>query len=123
MSASTDTFLAVFTGSKTSPRMQAWFALPEDERKAKEMEGFHAWKAWAQKHAPATVFMGGPLGKTKSVTLDGIADISNNLSAFMVVRADSHEAAARMFENHPHFAIFPGEGVEVMPVMPIPGAG
>ena len=24
-----------------------------------------------------------------------------------------------MFEDHPHFAIFPGEGVEVMPVMPI----
>ena len=121
MSASTDTFLAVFTGSKTSPRMQAWFALPDDERKAKEMEGFLAWKAWAQKHAAATVFMGGPLGKTKSVTLEGIADISNNLSAFMVVRAESHEAAARMFENHPHFAIFPGEDVEVMPVLPIPG--
>jgi hypothetical protein len=26
-----------------------------------------------------------------------------------------------MFENHPHFAIFPGEAVEVMPVLPIPG--
>jgi len=118
-----DTYLAVFTGSKTSPRMQAWFELPEDERRAKEMEGFLAWKAWAQKYAAATVTMGGPLGKTKSVTLEGIADITNNLSAFMVVRADSHEAAAKMFENHPHFAIFPGEGVEVMPVLPIPGGG
>ena len=117
----TDTFLAVFTGSKASPKMQAWFELPEADRKAKEMEGFLAWKAWAQKHAAATVFMGGPLGKTKSITLEGIADISNNLSAFMVVRAESHEAAAKMFENHPSFAIFPGEGVEVMPVMPIPG--
>jgi hypothetical protein len=27
-----------------------------------------------------------------------------------------------MFENHPHFAIFPGEAVEIMPVLPIPGA-
>ena len=26
-----------------------------------------------------------------------------------------------MFENHPHFAIFPGERVEIMPVLPIPG--
>ena len=43
-----DTFLAVFTGSKTSPKMQAWFELPQDERRAKEMEGFLAWKAWAQ---------------------------------------------------------------------------
>ena len=37
------------------------------------------------------------------------------------VRADSHEAAAKMFEKHPHFMIFPGDRVEVMPVMPIPG--
>jgi hypothetical protein len=28
-----------------------------------------------------------------------------------------------MFENHPHFAIFPGEAVEVMPMLPIPGGG
>ena len=40
--------------------------------------------------------------------------------AFMVVRADSHEAAAKLFEKHPHFTIFPGESVEVMPVLPIP---
>jgi hypothetical protein len=27
-----------------------------------------------------------------------------------------------LFEGHPHFAIFPGDSVEVMPVLPIPGA-
>ncbi|MDR3462508.1 MAG: hypothetical protein P4L76_09375 [Beijerinckiaceae bacterium] len=36
-------------------------------------------------------------------------------------RAESPEAAAKLFENHPHFTIFPGESVEVMPVLPIPG--
>jgi hypothetical protein len=118
---STGTFLAVFLGSKTSPRMQAWLAMPEAERKPKEQEGFFAWKAWVEKHHDVIVFMGGPLGKTKSITTSGIEDITNNMSAFMVVRADSHEQAAKLFENHPHFAIFPGEGVEVMPVLPIPG--
>ena len=39
----------------------------------------------------------------------------------VVVRANSHEAAAALFENHPHFTIFPGEAVQVMPVLPIPG--
>ena len=120
MTVAPDTFLAVFTGSRTSPKMQAWLALPEAERKAKEKEGFMGWKAWMEKHHGALAFMGGPLGKTKQVTTAGIADISNMMSAFVVVKADSHEAAAKMFENHPHFAIFPGEGVEVMPVMPIP---
>jgi hypothetical protein len=116
-----DTYLAVFIGSKTSARMKAWMALPDAERRAKEQEGMAAWKAWVEKHQSAVAAMGGPLGKTKRVTSRGTEDISNELSAFMVVRAESHAAAAKLFENHPHFAIFPGEGVEIMPVMPIPG--
>jgi hypothetical protein len=36
------------------------------------------------------------------------------------VRADSHEAAAKLFEKHPHFSIFSGDSVEIMPVLPIP---
>jgi hypothetical protein len=34
----------------------------------------------------------------------------------------SVHTAAKLFENHPHFAIFPGESVEIMPVLSIPGA-
>ena len=118
---STNTFLAVFLGSKTSPKFAAWTALPEAERRAKEREGMAGWKAWVEKHQGAIVAMGGPLGKTKKVGQGGIEDVSNAMGAFTVVRADSHEAAAKLFENHPHFTIFPGESVEVMPVMPIPG--
>jgi hypothetical protein len=117
-----DTYLAVFLGSKTGPKRQAWDALPEAERRAKEREGMAAWTAWAEKHQGAIVAMGGPLGKTKRVSESGIADVSNALAVFTVVRADSHEAAAKLFENHPHFSIFPGDAVEVMPVLPIPGA-
>ncbi len=116
-----DTYLAVFVGSKTSAKMAAWNALSETERKAREKEGIAAWKAWVEKHQTALVAIGGPLGKTKRVGPDGIADVSNEMGAFSVVRAESHQAAAGMFENHPHFAIFPGEAVEVMPVLPIPG--
>jgi hypothetical protein len=115
-----DTYLAVFLGSKTSPRMQAWMALPEAERRAKEQEGIAAWKAWMEKHLAAVSVMGGPLGKTKKITARGVEDVSNEMSGFMVVRAESPAAAARLFENHPHFAIFPGESIEVMPVLPIP---
>jgi hypothetical protein len=117
----TNTYLAVFTGNKTSPRRAAWDALAEGERRAKEQEGIAAWRAWADKYQGAIVYMGGPLGKTKKVSTAGIADMSNALGAFTVVRADSQETAARMFQNHPHFAIFPGDAVEVMPVLAIPG--
>ncbi|MGY8633628.1 hypothetical protein RAD15_14220 [Bradyrhizobium sp. 14AA] len=118
---STDTYLAVFLGSKTSPKWAAWNAMSETERKAKEQEGMAAWKGWVEKHQGAIQAMGGPLGKTKKVDGKGVADIANEMGAFTVVRAASHEAAAKMFENHPHFAIFPGERVEIMPVLPIPG--
>jgi hypothetical protein len=43
------------------------------------------------------------------------------MTGYVVVRADSHEAAARMFEKHPSFAHFPGDSVEIMEILPIPG--
>lgn len=113
-------YLAVFVGSKNSAKWKAWNALSETERKARENEGIAAWKAWVTKHQASLADMGGPLGKTKRVGSGGIADVSNEMGAFTVVRAESHEAAAKMFEGHPHFAIFPGEAVEIMPVLPIP---
>ena len=116
-----NTYLAMFLGSKTSPRRVAWDALPEGDRRAKEREGMAAWKVWVEKHHAAIVSMGGPLGKTKKITEHGIDDMSNDLAAFTVVCADSHEAAAKLFDKHPHFSIFPGDSVEIMPVLPIPG--
>jgi hypothetical protein len=50
-------------------------------------------KAWAEKHQAAVVGMGGPLGKTKSCS-KGIGTLQS----------------------------VPGESVEIMPVLPIPGA-
>ena len=113
-------YLAVFLGSKNNPRMKEWMALPEAERRAREKDGIAAWKAWVEKHHAAVVGLGGPLGKTKKVSAGGIEDISNLLSGYSVVRADSHDAAARMFEGHPHFTFFPGDSIEIMPVLPVP---
>jgi hypothetical protein len=115
-------FLAVFLGGKNNPRIDAWMALPEKERLARQTEGIAAWHAWVQKHQAAIVEMGGPLGKTLSIGTDGIAETANALTGFTVVRSASHEDAAKMFEGHPHFTIFPGETVEVMPILPIPRA-
>ena len=121
MTDTSNTYLAVFLGSRTSAQWKAWDALSEAERNARGQQGMAAWKAWVDKYKDAIVAMGGPLGKTKRVDAGGINDISNEMGAFTVVRAASHEDAAKMFENHPHFAIFPGERVEIMPVLPIPG--
>ena len=121
MTNGSDTFLAIFLGSKTSPQMAAWSELPEAARLARQQEGMAAWKAWLDKNQAAIVNIGGPLGRTKRVSRNGIADTANEIGGYTLVRANSHEEAARLFENHPHFAIFPGEAIEVMPVLPIPG--
>jgi YCII-related domain len=113
-------YLAVYLGSKTSAKRLAWNALPEGDRRAKEREALTAWNAWMEKHQAVLAFTGGPLGKTKRVSQQGIDDASNAMGAFVVVYATSLEEAAKLFENHPHFSIFPGDAVEVMPVMPVP---
>ena len=106
-------FLALYTGTPGA-RPQ-----PDDAAVAK---GMQAWGEWMARHADVIVDSGGPLGKTKQVTAAGVADITNHIAAYVLVEADDHEAAARLFEGHPHFMIFPGDGVEVMPLLPIPGA-
>jgi hypothetical protein len=42
-------------------------------------------------------------------------------TANVIVQAESHEAAAKLFENHPHFTIFPGDSVEIMECLRLPG--
>ena len=111
-------YLAVFTGSPKG--MSSWEALPDDERQRRQTQGMAGWKKWVSDNASAIVELGGPLSRTKLVSAGGISDIRNNLSAFTIVQAESQEAAAKLFLNHPHFMIFPGEGVEVMEVLPIP---
>ena len=72
-------------------------------------------------HGADVVVQGGPLGRTKSTGKGGVSDMRNAVGGFVVVKAESHEAAARMFENHQHFSVFPGEHVETMEILPIPG--
>lgn len=114
-------FLAIYLGTPEALSKSNWNARPEAQRKQIEQEGIRAWSEWMTKHQQAVVVQGGPLGKTKRISSQGIADIKNAMTGYVVVQAESHEAAAKMFENHPHFAIFPGEAVEVMECLPIPG--
>jgi hypothetical protein len=117
------TFMAVYVGTPEAHAKSGWDKLSDADRKAREQEGMKAWYAWGEKHKDALVDHGGPLGKTKLVSKAGIEDIRNQMAGYNVVRAESHEAAARLFENHPHFTIFPGSGVEIMEVLPIPTMG
>jgi len=115
------TFLAVFTGSTAAHERSGWDKLSEAERATRQQKGIAAWGAWMEKNKASVVESGAPLGTTKRTGLNGITDIKNNLAAYLVVQAESHEAAAKLFEDHAHFTIFPGEAVEIMECLPIPG--
>jgi hypothetical protein len=114
-------FLAVFTGTADGWARSGWDALDEAERARRQQAGIQAWNDWGTRHAASIVDNGAPLGPTKLIGPDGIGDTTNQLAAYAIVEAESLEAAARLFEGHPPFTIFPGDGVEVMECLPIPG--
>jgi hypothetical protein len=113
-------FLAIYIGTATALEKAKWNEMPEEKRNAIDAQGFAAWEKWANDHAAAIVDMGTPLGKTKRAAADGVSDIKNAMTGYVIVQAESHEAAAKMFERHPHFAIFPGDSVEIMECIPLP---
>lgn len=111
-------YLAVFTSDKTGPKWRAWRALSATEKAERDRAGLAAIAAWEAAHRDVIVWPGGPLGPTRRIDDTGtVSEVVNHLTVFMVVRADSHEAAARLFETHPHLTHFPCDGVEVMPIL------
>jgi len=114
-------FMAVYIGTAAA-REKYNQRIPDPvRRKSQEQAGVTAWGQWAKDHGRSIVDIGTPLGKTKRVSAEGISDFRNNLTAYTIVQAESHEAAARMFENHPHFTMFPGDSVEIIECLPLPG--
>ena len=114
-------FLAIYLGTPDAAARSKWNELSEAKRKELEASGIQAWGAWMTQHQAAVVDSGGPLGKTKRAGREGITDTKNAMTGYVIVQAESHEAAAQLFKGHPHFTIFPGEAVEIMEVLPIPG--
>jgi len=113
-------FLAIYTVSPAS--MSKWATLTQQEKDARHAEGYAAWRDWEGQNKSFIVDTGSPLGRTKNMSPSGIVDIRNNMTAYTIVQAESHEAAAKLFENHPHFTIFPGDGVEIMECLPLPNS-
>jgi hypothetical protein len=110
-------FLALFMGSLAEDRPG-----PGDMSQERIAEGMAAWGAWMHRHAGVIVDSGGPLGTTKRSAMEGVSDIRNAVAGYVIVQAESHDAAAKLFLNHPHYTIFPGEAVEIMECLPIPTA-
>lgn len=117
--SSKKTYIAVYLGSPKS--MGKWDKLSAKARHELEAAGIAAWGKWIAKNKKAIVDIGAPLGPTMKIDRKGIKKTKNDLTAYTVVRASSHAAASKLFKNHPHFTIFPGESIEVVECLQIPG--
>jgi len=80
-----------------------------------------SWNKWAKSHEKSFVDQGGPVGKNKRVTKEGIKDVRNEVTGYSFVQANSHEEAAKMFQDNPSFA-YPGAYVEVIECTEMPGS-
>jgi hypothetical protein len=91
-----------------------WAKTDPEVRKAAEQKMQAEWRRWMGDHAKMV-----PLteagGKTKRVTASGVSETKNDIMLYSFVEAESHEAAAKTFENHPHLQI-PQSSIEVMEV-------
>jgi hypothetical protein len=102
------------TFSIPAAAIQNWMAtVGEAARKEQTDKLMREWREWTTAHEAAIVDKGLPIGKTKRVTAEGVADGKNELNWYLVVEAESHEAAAEMFKGHPHLTI-PSAYIEVM---------
>lgn len=93
--------------------LDAWMQLSEEERKKQEDEMKAAWDAWDAEHKGFIAESAGT-GRPKRITKEGVTDERNDMMMYSMVEAESLEAAAEMFKDHPHFGI-PGSWIEVMP--------
>ncbi|HEX5774585.1 MAG TPA: hypothetical protein VFY28_01335 [Candidatus Paceibacterota bacterium] len=112
-----NTFLVLYL-TPTSV-LDDWINTPEEERKAMEEKVQSDWAAWMEKHGSSVKETRGA-SKTKLVTADGVADTRNDVMMFSLVEAESPEAAAKMFEGHPHLSI-PESSIEIMTANSLPG--
>ena len=90
------------------------------KRKDAEVKMQTEWKKWMSDHTKMFADVGAGVGRTKLVTDQGISETKNDIMLYSVVEADSHEAAAKSFEGHPHLQI-PQSSIEVMEIHPLPG--
>lgn len=86
-----------------------------EERKKQSDQMMQDWQKWMDKLGGKLADKGMPLGKTKRVTKAGIADVKNDLNYYVILQADSHDAAAEMVKDNPHLQI-PDAYIEVMEV-------
>lgn len=89
-----------------------WMKTDESVRKKAEEEMKQAWDAWVLAHKDIFVETGGA-GQAMKVTKGSSGPSRNDIMLYSLVRGESKESVAKIFEDHPHFGV-PTAWIEVM---------
>lgn len=100
-------FLAIFNGAADEADKAGITA-------QQQSEFISAWGSWAQAHQSAIVDPGAPLNAKKLVTAQGVEDFTDSQTGYTIVEADSHDEAVKIFAEHPHLRLFPGNSIAVL---------
>jgi hypothetical protein len=110
-------FLALYMAPIANMEEMMKTTTPEQQQ-----AGMAEWQKWMDSHKANLTDPGAPLGKTKEVTPKGVVDTKNDLGGYTVLEANSHDEAAQIFKDSPHFAMMPGATVQVIEIMEMSGA-
>ena len=99
--------------------LEEWAKTDAAVRQPAEQQMRSDWAQWMSDHGNMIISTEAG-GGTKVVTASGVSDIKNDIMLYSFVEAESHEAAAKAFENHPHLRI-PQSSIQVMSVRPMGG--
>jgi len=110
-------FIAIYVAPPE--QLEAWAQVDAEQRKAEETKMREAWGVWMEKNG-SMVTETISLGATKRIASDGTHDVKNGMMLYSIIEAESHDAAAAIFTDHPHMQI-PGATVEVMAANPLSG--
>jgi hypothetical protein len=97
-------FLVLYRSSVSAADQMA-AATPEQAQ-----AGMAAWMEWAERNRDAIVELGSPLG--------GDSDVSG----YSIVQAESRDAAAELFKDHPHLRMPADSSIELLEFLRLPGA-
>jgi hypothetical protein len=100
--------------------LDEWARTDPATRKTAEEKMMADWKKWMADHGHMLSDKGAGVGKTKRVNAQGVSDVRNDIMIYAMVEAETHEAAANAFKNHPHLTI-PQSSIEVMAINPFQG--
>lgn len=108
-------FLALYL--VPAPVIDEWAKTDPEQRKVAEEKMRAEWGEWMGAHASMIISTDAG-GKTKRITSSGVSDTRNDIMLYSIIEAESHDAAAKSFENHPHLQI-PQSSIEIMEIRPM----